>query len=434
MWSRMLSSEDPAKGRGSFPSIATYLRTFLARSAALLGPLFVTVITARLLGPEDRGRYYYVMTLAAVGVQLASFGIQASNSFLLSKQPNLLSRILANTRWIGLLGGLAAGAGVLTFEVLVGDPTSFKYTAAVVIILCPLNLLFLYLTNIAVGMNWPSLFNGLIILNSVLLAASAAIVALLLPELNSFLVAAIIASALTCIFAWMLIAKDCAVPWAFDWPLLSESILFAARAHVAALVGFLMARTGIAILRYYGAFGDIGYWSIAAQITDALLILPGTVGMLLFPALVRAGHADRWNEFTTVAWRMGAVMAVICVGAALVAHFVITIIFGLNYASAADITVALLPSVLFLSMASIASQFLSAFGIPWTQLAAWIVGWIVQLGLSLLVVGSYGVLGLAWTQSFCSGLVCAWLFVNALKYSPRSFAARTHRPGGGSGS
>ena len=145
MWSRMPSSENPAKGRGAFPSIATYLRTFLARSAALLGPLFVTVITARLLGPEDRGRYYYVMTLAAVGVQLASFGIHASNNFLLSKQPNLLSRILANTRWIGLLGGLAAGAGVLTFEVLVGDPTSFEHTATVVIILCPLNLLFLYL-------------------------------------------------------------------------------------------------------------------------------------------------------------------------------------------------------------------------------------------------------------------------------------------------
>jgi O-antigen/teichoic acid export membrane protein len=433
MWSRMLPSEDPARGRGAFPSIAAYLRTFLARSAALLGPLFVTVITARLLGPEDRGRYYYVMTLAAVGVQLASFGIQASNSFLLSKQPNLLSRILANTRWIGLLGGLAAGAGVLTFEVLVGDPATFAYTATVVIILCPLNLLFLYLTNIAVGMNWPNLFNGLIILNSVLLATSAATVALLLPELNSFLVAAIIASALTCILAWMLIAKDCIVPREFDWPLLSENILFAARAHVAILVGFLMARTGIAILRYYGAFGDIGYWSIAAQITDALLILPGTVGMLLFPALVRAGHADRWIGFTTVAWRVGAVMAVICAGAALVAHFVITIVFGINYASAVDITIALLPGVFFLSMASIASQFLSAFGIPWTQLAAWIVGWIAQAGLSLLVVGAYGVLGLAWTQSFCSGVVCAWLFVNALNYRPRSLAEGTHHPGGGNG-
>jgi len=341
---------------------------------------------------------------------------------------------LANTRWIGLLGGLAAGVGVLTFEVAVGDSASMEHTAIVVVILCPLNLLFLYLTNIAVGMNWPNLFNGLLILNSVLLATSAALAALLLPELNSFLVAAIIAGALTCIFAWVLIAKDCVVPWVFDWPLLSESILFAARAHVAALVGFFMARTSIAILRYYDTFGDIGYWSIAAQITDALLILPSTVGLLLFPALVRAGHADRWTEFTAVAWRMGAAMAVICVGAALLAHPVITIVFGLNYASASDITVALLPGVFFLSIASVASQFLSAFGIPWTQLAAWVVGWVIQVGLSLFLVRDYGVLGLAWAQSLCSGVVCAWLFVNALNYRPRSLAGRTRYPGAGDGS
>ena len=430
----MPSSENSANRRGAFPSIVTYLRTFLARTAALLGPVFVAVITARLLGPEDRGRYYYVMTLAALGLQFASFGIHASNNFLLSKQPDLLSRILANTRWIGLLGGLAAGAAVLTFEVVVGNSSSLERTAIVVVILCPLNLLFLYLSNIAVGMNRPHLFNGLVILNSALAVISAAIAALLSPELNSFLAAAIIASVLTCVISWVLISKDCVVPWTFDWPLLSGVILFAARAHVTVLVGFLMARTGVAILRYYDAFADIGYWSIATQIADTLLILPSTVGLLLFPALVRASHAERWIEFTAMAWRMGVVMMLVCVAAAVLAHPFITVVFGFNYASAADISIALLPSVFFLSATSIASQFLSAFGIPWTQLAAWIVGWAAQVGLSLFLVGDYGVLGLAWAQSVCSGVVCAWLFINTLNYSPRSRAGKTRYPGGGSGS
>ena len=434
MWSRMPSSEFSPRGEAAFPSIVTYLRTFLARSAALLGPVFVAIITARLLGPEDRGRYYYVMTLAAVGLQLASFGIHVSNNFLLSRQPDLLSRVLANTRWIGLLGGLVAGTGVLTFEVVIGNSASIERTAIVVVILCPLNLLFLYLSNIAIGMNRPHLFNRLMILNSVLSIISAAIAALLFPELNSFLAAAIIASAVTCIFSWVFVAKDCVVPWAFDWPLLSESILFAARAHVAVLVGFLMARTSIAILRYYGTFVDIGYWSIAAQITDALLVLPSTVGLLLFPALVRADHADRWIEFTAIAWRMGAVMVIVCVGMAVLAHPFITVVFGLNYASAADITIALLPGVFFLSVTSMASQFLSAFGIPWTQLVAWVAGWVVQVGLSLLLVKDYGVLGLAWTQSACLGAVCAWLFINTLYYSPRSFARKSNHAGRGGGS
>ena len=434
MWSHMPLSENSASRGGAFPSIGTYLRTFLARSAALLGPVFVAVITARLLGPEDRGRYYYVMTLAAVGVQFVSFGVHASNNFLLSKQPNLLSRVLANTRWIGALGGLSAAAGILTFEVVVRNSDSMERTVFVVAMLCPLNLLFLYLSNLTVGMNRPNLFNWLMILNSVLSVVSAAIAALLLPVLNSFLVAAVIESALTCLFSWMFVTKDCVVPWTFDWSLLSESIKFAARAHVNVLVAFLMARTGIGILRYHDAFTDIGYWSIAAQITDGLLIFPSTVALLIFPALVRAAHADRWNEFIAMTWRMGAVMLMVCAAAALLAHPFITVIFGFNYAAAADITIALLPGVFFLSVASIASQFLSAFGIPWTQVAAWVVGLVVQVGLSIFLVGDYGVLGLAWAQSACSGVICTWLFVDTLNYRPEAFAGRTHHSGGEGGS
>jgi len=127
-------------------------------------------------------------------------------------------------------------------------------------------------------------------------------------------------------------------------------------------------------------------------------------------------------------------MVMVCAAAALLAHPFITVIFGFNYAAAADITIALLPGVFFLSVASIASQFLSAFGIPWTQVAAWVVGLVVQVGLSIFLVGDYGVLGLAWAQSACSGVICTWLFVNTLNYRPEAFAGRTHHSGGEGGS
>ena len=73
----------------------------------------VAVITARVLGPEDRGRYYYVLTLAAVGAQLASLGIHSNNSFLVSRRPELLPQLMANAAWIALVGGTAAAQGWL---------------------------------------------------------------------------------------------------------------------------------------------------------------------------------------------------------------------------------------------------------------------------------------------------------------------------------
>jgi O-antigen/teichoic acid export membrane protein len=79
---------------------------------------------------------------------------------------------------------------------------------------------------------------------------------------------------------------------------------------------------------------------------------------------------------------------------------------------------ALLPGIFFLALSSVASQFLSAFGIPLLQLVGWIVGWALQILLSLLLFEKYGVLGLACVQSGCAAFVCLWLFITALEFAP----------------
>jgi O-antigen/teichoic acid export membrane protein len=206
--------------------------------------------------------------------------------------------------------------------------------------------------------------------------------------------------------------------WRFDRGLFMQGIGFALRAHALMVLGILMARTAPLILRGADAFGDLGQWSIAAQISDALLLLPATVSLLLFPSLVRAEGQARWAEFRGTALRVGALMAVVCVAAALIAAPAIVLVFGPAYAPAVGITLALLPGVFLLSLASVVSQFLAALGIPAMQIAGWIVGWIVQIVLSLVWFAHYGVLGLAAAQSASWGLVCLWLLAGAMRYAP----------------
>jgi O-antigen/teichoic acid export membrane protein len=171
------------------------------------------------------------------------------------------------------------------------------------------------------------------------------------------------------------------------------------------------------LLRHDEAFGEIGHWSVAAQISDALLLLPATTALLLFPALVRATDADRWRQFTSMLLRVGGGMAAICIIAAVTARPAITVLFGQRYDPAVDILIALLPSVFFLSATTIASQFLAAIGMPWLQVAAWITALVVQIGLSLLAL-KHGAVALAWVQSACAGIVCLWLLAMARRYSP----------------
>src|SRR5262245_54019166 len=97
------------------PSISMYLELVFARCLAMLGPFGTAIITARMLGPESQGRYYYIITLAAISAQIASLGIHASNTYLLSKQQSLLPSILTNTAWIALGGGSVAAWAAVSF-------------------------------------------------------------------------------------------------------------------------------------------------------------------------------------------------------------------------------------------------------------------------------------------------------------------------------
>jgi O-antigen/teichoic acid export membrane protein len=400
------------------PSAATYLEMFAARCVAMIGPVGVAIITARSLGPEGQGRYYYVVMLATIAAQVASLGIHASNTYLISQQASLLPAILSNTAWIAIVGGVAAAFAAVVFDSAIEGSLGLQASVLFVVLLCPLTLLFIYLSNLAIAINRLSLFNGLIIFSSVVSLVAIVGAAFIAPTINVFLGALVASSFLACIVSWNRVAQGCDVSWRFDFALFRKGMMFAARAHIAALVGFGMARTSAIVLRHHEAFADLGHWSIAAQIADALLLLPATISLLLFPALVKADTKQRWSEFKLMTLKVSAVMAILCLVVAGIVFPLIEVVFGAAYAPAGRIALALLPGVFFLAIASIASQFLSAFGIPLSQLAGWIVGWALQILLSLLLFEKYGALGLACVQSGCAAFVCLWLFIKALAFAP----------------
>ncbi|MCK1277519.1 oligosaccharide flippase family protein [Bradyrhizobium sp. 61] len=395
--------------------IHTYAEMLLARGLAILGSFGVAILTARMLGPAERGHYYYIVTLAAIALQIASLGIQSSNTYLIARTPALLAQIMANSLWLAILAGVAAAAGVLAVDLAIGGSEQNVMFVAIVTALTPSLLLFLYLSNIAVALNRPRTFNGLIILNGVVAIGAALLACWLAPRLGGFLVAAVIASLVACVAAWAVLAKGVDIPRRFDFGLFRDGIAFALRAHIATLLGFVMGRMSVMVLRQFGEFADIGYWSIAAQIADALLILPSTIGLLLFPALVRAKGAARMQQYKVALLQITLLMALVCTASAVLASPIVTIIFGKAYEPAVAIILALLPGVFFIGVASAASQFLSASGFPWSQVMAWLCGATLQAALSVALFGQFGAVGLAWIQSASAGFVCVWLLLNSVR-------------------
>ncbi len=169
-------------------------------------------------------------------------------------------------------------------------------------------------------------------------------------------------------------------------------------------VAYLLQRSGASLLLFAGT-KELGQYSIASQVADVLLIVPGSVGLVLYPMLVRQDQ-DLWPRVRSTVLLTTVAMLVLCIMAAVFAPLILPLVFGAEYSRAAAALWGLLPSVLAYSIVSVLSQYLVARHYPWTVVMAWVAGLAAALVGGAMLTSSYGAVGAGLSQSLGALLVC----------------------------
>jgi O-antigen/teichoic acid export membrane protein len=375
--------------------------TFAARIVAMIGPFIVSIITARVLGPEDRGRLFLVLAIAQIGAQVANLGLQSSNTYLIAKRHELIGPIFTNSLLVSvvatppvtLLIALAAGwpeaLGLQVFGASLGP------LALVSVIIAPILVISLYVNNLAIGVGQVQLFNGMTIGYSAASVVITSIVAVTGASISLFLLASLVALAIPTVIGARRLLAGVAINIRFDVELFRSGFAFAVRAYLATMFGFIMTRVGAFALQRCASLDEVGQFSVAMQLSDGLIMLPSTVGILLFPELVKARQGQRLGAMWRVFWGLGTIMLIVSAGFYVCAPWLVALMFGPSFAGATEVLRALLPSVLMIALTSVISQYLAAEGFPWIQVIAWLIGMMLQASLSYWAAGKWGGVGVA---------------------------------------
>lgn len=402
------------------PRFRDVMTTLVARGLAMMGPFVVSVVTARVLGPEDRGLYFLVVSYAAMAAQIANLGLHSSNTYLVANHPERLGALTVNSIYVAaIVAPLVALVLVVFFTLPASSSESAGLASFVAVLLAPLLVGFIFLTNLAVGVGRLPLFNGLTIFAGIAAIAAAGLAALLNGRTLTFLLAAVAAMAVSCLVVGSLLLAGKRIRARFDLPLFRQGVAYAARAYLATLFGFLMMRVGVIALQQRASLEEIGQFSIAMQVSDALILIPGTVGLLLFPGLVRAPRGDRWRATLQTLWRLGLLMVVMLMIVGLTTPIILPMVFGTAYERAVPMTQALMLPAFLISLVTVISQYLAAEGFPWRQVHAWGAGFVLQAGLSYWLAGTYGGMGVAFALAASSVLVLVILGTEALAMRKR---------------
>jgi O-antigen/teichoic acid export membrane protein len=410
---------------GSRNTLSAVSITVVARLVVLVSGFLASVLTARGLGVEGRGQYYAVMTLAAIIAQLGNLGLTSSNTFLAARDRTHSWALVVNGIWLCVSLGIVTALVVVFLDDVMasrlGIPTALAWTLC---ISAPAILGFTLTSSVMVAnerffaMNLWSVVNAIVVLAAIgLCAVSGANSATVVIVIT--LVALFVAVGVTFDAGRGL---DRTSGWAVDQVRLRASVQFALRAYLALLAGFLIQRIGVTLLLAYRGPADIGVFSIAAQISDVLVILPTSVAMVLFPSLVREPELA-WGKTKQAMVIVVAVMSLGSVGVWLLGEPILKLLFGIEFAPAYPVLMWLLPAVLALSVTSILSQYVVSEGFPRSLVVLWIIGLAVCIAAGTVLVESRGAIGAAQAQSIGAVLVC--IGVLALTARRRSLDQKT---------
>lgn len=388
----------------------------LARLFRLAAGVVVAIVTARLLGPAGRGEYFIVVTLGAVVAQLGNLGLHSSNTYLVARNRQLLASLVANSLWVSVLAGGGLAAAVLTGAFLLdlfGGPANRGLWF--VVVLAPLGLFFLLGENLLLGLRRTMAFNAVEIVSSGLLVVLHVVSGLSLPTAGGFLAARSVAMLVSSAGLLGLLVRGTALRLGFDAGTFRAGLGYSARAYLVALLGYLVLRTNVFLLQFHVGFEEVGLYSVATQVADALEIIPTSVSLVLFPKLLH--EVDQgWTMMQRALIRVAVIMAAVCIAVAIVSDALFGLAFGVEFSRSSSMLRLLLPQVFFISTTSIVSQYLAAKGMPLTLLGVWVIGLATATVLGSVLIPLYRGEGAAAALSLAYVVIFALATTLAIAY------------------
>lgn len=406
-------SDSDAQPVAAPSSVRAVLGIIGSRGVVLVAGLATGVLTARALGPEGRGQYFAVMTLAAIVAQFGNLGLSSSNVFLAARERRLVWPLLVNSWW--LAGAIAVAAAIAVLAL--GDAIAAQLQVPAhmlwaVCLLAPATLLFTLSCSVLVAEDKFAALNRWQIVNALLTMSLLAAAALSAQPVEVFVAVAACSAAVTVVAMGAAIAQGRTRQWRFDTHLFATGWRFAARAYVVLLLGFLMQRAAVAVLMVYSDPHQIGLYSIAAQVFDVLIIVPSSVATVIFPKLVRAVDGS-WSSVRSALLGTTLAMLVVCAAVAVLAEFAIGLLFGRAFLPALPAVRWVLVAALFTTVTTVLSQFVVAQRFPGWLIAVWAAGVLTMCVVGALLVAAWGATGVAAAQSIGAAVVCAGVVVLA---------------------
>ncbi|HXV27357.1 MAG TPA: flippase [bacterium] len=313
----------------------------LNNSAALIGGEFfyhfinflAGIMIARSLGTQTYGMFSFIFVYLSFFEIFIQFGMNAILQREIVRNKEYAPKILGNAvilrliltaiaviaaifliRWLKYPVTIQTGVWLAAFQLFLGLRSVYE-------VIFRVNLLMFY----------PAFWNGIRALLNLMLVAAVMVFS---PGISYFIAAYLISGVTGLLGIAFFSRRFVSFSLQWDWRLMKDLAMQSAPLMAASYLTLLYYRIDVFMLSKMKSFADVGYYSVATRLTEALDIVSTALTASLFPLLARSFKENRL-EFERLVRKAFAVLLLaglpVALGGGFVARELVIFLFGQAY-------------------------------------------------------------------------------------------------------
>jgi O-antigen/teichoic acid export membrane protein len=398
----------------------------LATKLAIYPISFISsIIVARVLGPEQRGVFNYLLISVTFIIPIFSFGFGSGVIYYVSSKKYLpkdifysvvlISVIISSTicllllllKQLNLLGTIGNQLGV------------FEFTGLLLCII--LNFIFFFLTRILIGVsnfkniNLLTLFQGL--LNPILLLI---LVGFFGMKLYGAVISMVVVNILATVSIIFIFLKNYNLVNKFDFDFVKDTFSYGIKSWLGDVAIQANVRLDQVVLGAISKPSSLGIYSISVFLAELLWLIPDAVGPVLFNKITGIksieGQENLTKRISRILLFIGTVSSFFLI--IFVCYIIIPFGYGDEYSESIVPFLILIPGTICYILAKVITKILSGTGNIAMTSKATVSGSIISILFYIILIPRFDIVGAAIASSIgyiSISLICLYFFKYKLK-------------------
>ncbi len=386
------------------------------RIGQLVFSFLMSVMVARMLGPEVKGVLGVVFTFIGTSGFLFSFGLASSLIYHTGRGIYTPGEMVSGSiYWMLVLLAvfLPAAAGFYHFfgqTVLKGiDPQYFYFS----LLLFPLFLLNLVSGSIAKASGKIGQAAAAVFIKEAVYFVAMVLAVLVFDKGAGWIISArVAADSIGMLLLFFIIRKKIRaadlLP-SFSGRMTRDVFRYGLKSYFGSVLQPYNQRSDIFILNYFLGPVFVGVYSVGLSLGEYLLIIPSVVCFVLLPKVASAGPGEGAKYTVSFTRRTFWLMLVSGLAVLSVLKWLIPLVFGVAFGEARYAVYILFPGSLMLALAWILGAFFEGIGKPGVLMRANMIVFAVNISMNIMLIPAWGIKGCAAASTAAYVLSAAFL-------------------------